>query len=165
MSPIYFVRLVSTIINHKRIVWSACGKSHQISRSLYLAVSTLWCFWGMWRHHLAVVITACWRRWDERRWERVLFVIIPAIQGVFEEVIWKLRARLPQNYTTLSPITICLSVTKCVKLRNEKFSVTARTLLIERYIDSLSLPVNSRSFLRFNWLALARTPSSLSLQE
>lgn len=56
----------------------------------------------------------------------------------------------PKLYDTESNYHLFVSVTKCVKLRNEKFSVTARTLLIERYVDSLSLPVNSRSFLRFN---------------
>ena len=56
----------------------------------------------------------------------------------------------PKLYDTESNYHLFVSVTKCVKLRNEKFSVTARTLLIERYIDSLSLPVNSRSFLRLN---------------
>lgn len=56
----------------------------------------------------------------------------------------------PKLYDTESNYHLFVSVTKCLKLRNEKFSVTARTFLIERYIDSLSLPVNSRSFLRFN---------------
>ena len=42
----------------------------------------------------------------------------------------------PKLYDTESNYHLFVSVTKYVKLRNEKFSVTARTLLIDRYIDS-----------------------------
>lgn len=52
-------------------------------------------------------------------------------------------------------------VIKCVKFRNEKFSVIVCMFLIERYIDSLSLLVNLRSFFCFNWLVLVRMLSSL----
>lgn len=42
----------------------------------------------------------------------------------------------PKLYDTESNYHLFVSVTKYVKLRNEKFCVTARTLLIDRYIDS-----------------------------
>lgn len=42
----------------------------------------------------------------------------------------------PKLYDTEFNYHLFVSVTKCVKLRNEKFSVTARTLLTDRYIDS-----------------------------